>query len=139
VRSEEVRHSVRTYRSRFRRPWTDREAQVVAVEGRRIVGHVYIAREEHPVTSHVATLGIAVAADLRGKGIGTALLGEAFRWARRVGIEKIVLSVYPHNAAAVALYRRFGFVEEGRLVGHSRKRHGYEDEVMMATWILPPR
>jgi len=139
VRSEEVRHSVRTYRRRFRRPWTEREAQILAVEGRRVVGHVYIAREDHPVTSHVATLGIAVAADRRGRGVGTTLLAEAFRWARGVGIEKVVLSVYPHNAGAIALYRRFGFVEEGRLVGHSRKRHGYEDEVMMATWIRPPR
>jgi ribosomal protein S18 acetylase RimI-like enzyme len=135
VRSEEVGTPARVYRARFRRSWTEREAQVVAVDGERIVGHVYVQREAHPVTRHVATLGIAVAADHRGRGIGSALMAEVFRWAETVGVEKIMLSVYPHNAAAIALYRRFGFVEEGRLVGHSRKSSGHEDEILMSAWI----
>jgi RimJ/RimL family protein N-acetyltransferase len=135
VRSEEVGTPSRVYRARFRHAWTDREAQVVALDGDRVVGHVYVQREAHPVTRHVATLGIAVAADHRGKGIGIALMAEAFRWARSVGVEKIMLSVYPHNDAAIAVYRRFGFVDEGRLVGHSRKSSGYEDEILMSAWI----
>jgi len=45
------------------------------------------------------------------------------------------LSVYPHNTGAIALYRRFGFAEEGRLARHSRKSYGYEDEILMAAWI----
>jgi diaminopimelate decarboxylase len=136
VRTEHVTNGVRSYRRRFRRPWTDREAQIVAVDGQdRVVGHLYIQREAHPVTRHVATLGIAVAADVRGRGIGTALMAEAVRWARSVGVEKVVLSVYPGNAAAIALYRRFGFIEEGRLARHSRKSYGDEDEILMAAWI----
>jgi putative acetyltransferase len=136
VRTEHVTNGVRSYRRRFRRPWTDREAQIVAVDGLdRVVGHLYIQREAHPVTRHVATLGIAVAVDVRGRGIGTALMAEAIRWARSVGVEKIVLSVYPGNAAAIALYRRFGFIEEGRLARHSRKSYGDEDEILMAAWI----
>jgi L-phenylalanine/L-methionine N-acetyltransferase len=43
--------------------------------------------------------------------------------------------VYPNNEPAAALYRKFGFVEEGRLVGHSKKSYGYEDEVVMARWM----
>jgi ribosomal protein S18 acetylase RimI-like enzyme len=87
------------------------------------------------VTRHVATLGLAVAADRRSLGIGRALLAEALRWAQRSGVEKVELSVYPSNAAAIALYRRFGFRDEGRLERHSRKAHGYEDEILMARWI----
>ncbi|MBI3648133.1 MAG: diaminopimelate decarboxylase [Actinobacteria bacterium] len=135
VRSESVRHPPRVYRARFRRAWTGREAQIVAADGERVVGHVFIQRDDHPITRHVATLGIAVAADLRGKGVGTALMSEALRWARSSGVEKVVLSVYPGNTAAIALYRRFGFVQEGRLAGHSRKSYGYEDEILMATWL----
>ncbi len=136
VRTEHVTGTARSYRRRFRHPWSDREAQIVAVDDRgTVLGHVYIQREGHPVTRHVATLGIAVAAEVRGRGIGTALLCEALRWARSVGVEKIVLSVYPHNRAAIALYRRFGFVEEGRLARHSRKSYGDEDEILMAVWI----
>jgi len=135
VRSEEANTPARVYRARFRRSWSDREAQVVALDGGRVVGHVYVQRELHPVTRHVATLGIAVAADHRRRGIGSALMAEAFRWGRSVGVEKIMLAVYPTNDVAIALYRRFGFVEEGRLVGHSRKSTGYEDEVLMSAWI----
>jgi putative acetyltransferase len=56
-----------------------------------------------------------------------------------VGVEKLMLSVYPHNTQAVALYRKFGFVQEGRLARHSRKSTGDEDEVVMAGWTGPPR
>jgi RimJ/RimL family protein N-acetyltransferase len=136
VRTERVTNGARVYRRRFRAPWTDREAQIVAVDdAERVIGHLYIQREAHPVTHHVATLGVAVAAEARGRGVGTSLMGEAIRWARSVGVDKIVLSVYPGNAKAIALYRRFGFVEEGRLTRHSRKSYGDEDEILMAAWL----
>ena len=137
VRSERVAHSVRVYRRRFGRVRPDLEAQLVAVEGDRVLGHLFIQREPHPVTHHVATLAVAVAADHRGRGIGSALMGEAFAWARGVGIEKLVLSVYPHNTGAIALYRKYGFVDEGRLARQSRKSYGYEDEILMGAWIGP--
>ena len=37
--------------------------------------------------------------------------------------------------AAIALYRKFGFVQEGRLSRQSRKSYGDEDEILMAAWI----
>jgi len=135
VRTEEVDTPARVYRGRFRRSWTDREAQILALDHDRVVGHIYVQRESHPVTRHVATIGLAVAKDHRGRGIGAALMSEAIRWSRSVGVEKIVLSVYPHNEAAIALYRSFGFVEEGRLTRHSRRSTGYEDEVLMSVWL----
>ncbi len=136
VRSERVGSPVRVYRRRFRRASTEREAQILAVDqAGAVVGHLFIQRESHPVTRHVATLAIAVTAAHRGRGVGTALMAEAFRWARGAGVEKIVLSVYPHNTGAIALYRKFGFVDEGRLSRQSKKSYGYEDEILMGAWI----
>jgi diaminopimelate decarboxylase len=135
VRSEDAHRPARFYRRRFKQSWGDDQAQLVAVADRRVVGHVSVQREGHPVARHVATLGIAVSPDRRGGGVGSALLAEALRWARSVGVEKVVLSVYPDNTAAVALYRKFGFVEEGRLARQSRKSYGYEDEILMARWL----
>ena len=136
VRSDSVTEGVRFYRRRyFQRPWTSEDASIVAVEGDRVIGHLTISREEGAATRHVASLGMAVAADRRGQGVGSALLAEAIRWARSVGVEKLALSVYPHNEAALALYRKFGFVEEGRLSGHSRKRAGRFDEIVMGLWL----
>jgi len=136
VRTESVPRSVRFYRRRyFRRTWTDREASIVAVTGDRVIGHLSVSREDSPVTRHVASIGMAVAADWRGRGVGTALLSEAIRWAGEFGVEKLALSVYPDNEPALALYRRFGFTEEGRLTGHSKKSIGYRDEIVMGLWL----
>jgi putative acetyltransferase len=138
VRSDRITHPVREYRRRFRRPWTDAEAQLMAVQDGRVVGHLYLQRERHAVTHHVATLGVAVAADVRGLGVGSALMAEGMRWAHDVGVHKLVLSVYPHNRSAIALYRKFGFMEEGRLARQSLKSYGYEDELLMGAWIGGP-
>ena len=72
----------------------------------------------------VADLGMLVVAGWRGRGVGTALLAEAVRRAREAGAHKIALQVWPHNAAAVALYERFGFQREGYLTRHYRRRSG---------------
>ncbi|HEY6707116.1 MAG TPA: GNAT family N-acetyltransferase, partial [Actinomycetota bacterium] len=72
----------------------------------------------------VADLGMAVAAGWRGRGVGTALLAEAVERARKAGAHKLALQVWPHNAAALALYERFGFRREGYLTRHYRRRSG---------------
>jgi putative acetyltransferase len=134
VRTESVREPVRVFRRRFRRA-SPFELHLLAFRGERLIGHVTVERDRHPVTRHVGTLAIAVAADERGRGVGRSLMESALEWAKGVGIEKVVLSVYPHNDAAIRLYRSFGFAEEGRLARHSRKSYGYEDEILMAAWI----
>jgi RimJ/RimL family protein N-acetyltransferase len=72
----------------------------------------------------VADLGMVVAPGWRGRGVGTALLAEAVERARKAGAHKIALQVWPHNAAALALYERFGFRREGYLTRHYRRRSG---------------
>ena len=69
-------------------------------------------------------VGMMVATDWRGRGVGTALVAAAVEWARSRDLHKLALSVFPHNNAAIGLYRKFGFVEEGRLVQHVRRADG---------------
>jgi RimJ/RimL family protein N-acetyltransferase len=137
IQTEAVPHNHRHYRKRFRRPWDENAAHLLALEGGRVVGSISIRRDDHPATSHVATLGMFVVSSHRRRGIGSALLGEAVRWARSYGVERIELTVYPHNDAAIALYQRFGFLEEGRLIRHAKKSYGYEDEILMGVWLGP--
>jgi RimJ/RimL family protein N-acetyltransferase len=40
------------------------------------------------------------------------------------GLHKLTLSVFPHNKAAVGLYRKLGFIEEGRRPKHIRRANG---------------
>jgi putative acetyltransferase len=135
IRTEEVPWTLRDLRRRFRRSWSPESARIVALGGGRVVGDLGIKREDHAVLRHVAELGMSVSREWRGRGVGSALLAEAFRWAAWAGVEKVSLTVYPHNEAARALYRKFGFEEEGRLIGQSRKSYGYEDEIVMARWL----
>ncbi|MEO7555436.1 MAG: GNAT family N-acetyltransferase, partial [Acidimicrobiales bacterium] len=88
---------------------------------------VIVAIEEGPIVGALATsvdhgiveLGMLVAAAHRGRGVGRALLEACIDWARERGAHKIELGAWPHNAAAIGLYRSVGFEYEGR----RRRRH----------------
>jgi ribosomal protein S18 acetylase RimI-like enzyme len=135
VRTETVRFGARHFRKQFRDSLTSDHGKFVAVARGRVVGAIMIERMSHPVNRHVATLGMAVESSWRGRGVGSALMVAAMQWARNWGVEKVTLEVYPSNDRAVALYRRFGFVEEGKLARQSRKSYGYEDELIMSRWM----
>jgi ribosomal protein S18 acetylase RimI-like enzyme len=100
---------------------------VAEVDG-RIVGH--LAME---ITGYgVADLGMAIIDGYRGRGVGSALLGSALDWATDHGAHKAWLEVWPHNDPAIALYRKFGFAEEGRKRRHYRRANGeIWDSVLM--------
>ncbi len=93
---------------------------VVAVAGGRIVGtlHVSVSRRGF------GEIGMLVERDWRGHGVGSALLQAAIGWARGRGLHKLCLEVFPHNTAAIALYRKFRFAEEGRRVRQYRRASG---------------
>lgn len=121
--------------------WIAREAPVDRIKRRAVFeadlsrddANLFVAEEDGSIvgllgielTSYgVADFGMMVAADRRGRGIGGALLTAAIDWARDAGAHKVALQVWPHNDAAIGLYRKFGFDEEGRLRRHYRRRSG---------------
>ena len=69
-------------------------------------------------------IGMMVARDWRGRGVGSALVAAAIEWGRENGLHKLTLSVFPHNEAAIRLYRKFGFAEEGRREKQIRRANG---------------
>lgn len=137
VRPDQTRRDAGFYRRVFRHAWSSDRVDLVAASGERVIGHLTAAREEGVACNHVASVGLAVAADWRGRGVGSALMAEVIAWGRQMGVEKLALSVFPHNQVAIEMYRRFGFAEEGRLSGHSKKSIGYVDEILMGMWLIP--
>jgi N6-L-threonylcarbamoyladenine synthase/protein kinase Bud32 len=63
-------------------------------------------------------LNLAVRADARGRGIGTALLSEVFSEAARRRLDRLTLEVRPSNAGALALYGAAGFHAAGARPGY---------------------
>ena len=53
-----------------------------------------------------------------------SLIDQIMNKARADGLHKLALDVFPHNEAAIALYRKHGFVEEGRRIKHYRRANG---------------
>jgi RimJ/RimL family protein N-acetyltransferase len=96
------------------------DGSLVAVVDGEIVGSLHVESSRFGF----GEIGMAVVREWRGRGIGSALLAAAIDWARERGLHKLSLEVFPHNAAGIALYRRFGFVEEGRKVRQYRRQSG---------------
>jgi [ribosomal protein S18]-alanine N-acetyltransferase len=74
-------------------------------------------------------LDITIAPEHQRRGLGSELLDRMFEVARGHGALRMLLEVRPSNESALALYRRFGFVEIGRRCAYY---HGREDAIVMA-------
>jgi RimJ/RimL family protein N-acetyltransferase len=107
-------------------------AVFVAETDGTIIGRLSIARDPHPASDHVADVGLMVDRDHRRLGAGTALMVEAERWSRQVGVHKLELHVFPYNEAAIALYEGLGYEREGFRRRHYRRGGELVDAILMA-------
>jgi RimJ/RimL family protein N-acetyltransferase len=92
----------------------------VAVAADRIIGLIRVKPSQHGF----GDLAMLVDRDWRGRGVGSALVRAAIDWARGQGLHKLCLEVFVHNEAGIALYRKCGFVEEGRRPRQYRRASG---------------
>jgi ribosomal protein S18 acetylase RimI-like enzyme len=76
------------------------------VGSRELIGYILGSRIS-PQDGHIPQ--IAVAPEHQGRGVGTSLLGRTIRFLTLNGYQTVSLSVTASNAAAMALYQRFGF------------------------------
>lgn len=110
--------------------WTEQLTKLptfIAVAGVSDVGLVRCA----PSESAPWLLSLWVAPMNRGMGIGGALVDAAIRWARSQGAPRLLLDVTATNPAALALYRRKGFVPTG-VVGCFPEPRAHLRELQMA-------
>ena len=91
----------------WRRCWVARDARG------EVAGHIDLRAHPDAFTGHRCVLGMGVRRDLRRAGLATRLLAHAAQWASAQGLKWIDLQVLSANEAAVALYRREGFLMQG--------------------------
>ena len=95
----------------FDRGWADARHEIVLCDGEPCG---YVCIEDRADDIHVREL--VILPEFQGRGIGSALLGEAIARARGRGVP-VRLGTFHHNRAA-ELYRRLGFQETGRTPTH---------------------
>ena len=117
-------------------------------DGGRLPGHRLVAVERGEIVGWAALMptsvracyagvvehSVYVAEQARGRGIGKALMRELIRGADRGGLWTIQTSIFPENAASVALHESLGF----RIVGR-RERIAQLDGVWRDTILLERR
>jgi ribosomal-protein-alanine N-acetyltransferase len=105
---------------------------LVAMAGSQMIGNLHVSANRYGF----GDLGMLVDRSWRGRGVGSALIQAAIDWAREQQLHKLCLEVFPHNTAAITLYRKHGFVEEGRRPRQYRRSSGeLWDTIMMGALL----
>jgi putative acetyltransferase len=107
---------------------------LVAEVDRDVVGNLGLQpASKSPRRRHAGTIGMAVRDDWHRRGVGSALLAAGIDLADNwIGYSRLELTAYTDNAAALALYRKFGFEVEGTARRYALRSGEWVDAYMMA-------
>ncbi len=119
-------------REQFARQSPGAHLLVAEIDG-RVIGQLGLQAQQHPRRRHCGSIGMAVHDAFTGRGVGSALVAAALELAERwLALRRIELEVYSDNPAAIALYKKFGFVREGVLRDFAFRDGAYVDAYLMA-------
>jgi ribosomal protein S18 acetylase RimI-like enzyme len=101
-------------REEFRAVWLEPTVSVqVARAGGRLAGAYYLKPNFPGRAAHIANAGYVVVPEMRGEGIGEALVRHSFGEARRCGFDALMFNLVFVSNPAGRLYERLGFREIG--------------------------
>ena len=114
----------------------ERVLKLVALHQGQVIGHLGLENYSRIRRSHAGSVGMAVAGAWQGKGVGSKLLAAALDVADNwMNLHRVELSVYADNEAAIALYRKFGFLEAGILLDYRRLDGVTYDALLMEKFL----
>jgi putative acetyltransferase len=130
-----------TWRERLEAKSSNGDVQLVALAKGQLVAMAGLHANPHIRRRHAMHLGMAVTVPAQGKGVGRALMAALIDYADRwVAVMRIELTVFTDNERAIALYRKFGFVQEGIFRAYGLRDGRYQDVLAMARLHpSPPR
>ncbi|CAH0230408.1 Putative phosphinothricin acetyltransferase YwnH [Peribacillus simplex] len=111
----------------------DRETIIVAEINGEVIGWIGFQSENRKRMSHKGSFGMMIRKSFRGMGIGKELIKALLEWAEaNPFIEKVSLGVFSTNQRAISLYKKMGFVEEGRKIKEFKMSESeYVDDIIM--------
>lgn len=113
------------------RYWLGEHAYLAEDDGRP-AGTFYIQRNRPGGGAHYCNCGFVTARGFEGRGVARAMLEQALTEAARLGFEGMVFNfVAAGNNRAVALWRRYGFAEVGRVPGAFRNAAGIQTDALV--------
>lgn len=105
---------------------------LVAEADGKLVANINVDGNQRKILRHTAVFGMGMHKEWQSCGLGTAILSAAIEWARKnPELETLFLQVYAENEAGLALYRKMGFTEHGRLPNFFKQNGRYHDEISM--------
>ena len=110
--------------------------QFVALSEGRAVGWCDIIRVDQPTRAHTGILGMGVVREFRRGGIGRRLLLAASERAAQLYFDRVELTVYASNTAAIRLYESAGFIRDAVQPDPCKIDGLYQDAVAMVK-VLP--
>lgn len=117
------------------REWLARMHTLAVLDGPRLIGTAAFHRKPGPRAAHRAeVIAVYLRPEARGQGHAHRLLTALAAAARGEGLLQLELEVADWNAAAIASYRRAGFVEVGKIPRAMRDGLRFTDTLVM---ILP--
>ena len=105
---------------------------LVATVDDKIISIATIGSSQKARTRHVGEFGIVIAKQFCDLGLGRKFMEHIIEWANSNGItKKISLVTSESNDRAIALYKKFGFEEEGILKKDNYVNGVYCNTIMM--------
>ena len=101
-----------------------RVTSLVARSAGEIVGCTAIVTRDLSWSRHVGELRVLVAPELKGHGLGRALIQGCFAQALELGLEKLCVQMTIDQRAAIAVFEELGFRAEAVLRNHVADRDG---------------
>lgn len=114
-------------------PDNERRVALVALHQGLVIGSCSIEQYARIRRAHCGGIGMGVAVPWQGQGVGSRLLATVLEVADNwMNLRRVELTVYADNAAAVGLYRKFGFENEGLMREYAVRDGRYVDTLSMA-------
>ena len=124
--------SIDVVRKRIETPVEGLTVLVAELDG-KVVGQLGLMVLSRPRRKHVGTIGMGVHDNYAGQGAGTALMAACVDLADNwLNLTRLELEVFTDNHAAISLYKKFNFVEEGVMRAHAFRAGEYVDTLSMA-------